>query len=146
MKIHELRPKKGSTSRKKRLGRGIASGKGRTAGRGDKGQKSRSGFKIKRGFEGGQTPLVTRLPKRRGVGNRPLPWTRFQIINLRDLAVFEEGAEINKKELIKKGLINKKGKVKLLGDGEVSKKLIIQIDAVSKNAREKIEKAGGRIK
>ncbi len=144
MKIQELKPKEGSKKKKKRVGRGIAAGGGKTAGRGTKGQKSRSGFKLRPGFEGGQTPLIMRLPKKRGFKSRKK--IEYKIINLKDLNIFKEGEKVDKKKLKEAGLIKKTSlPVKLLGEGEVEKKIEIEVEAASKSAIKKLEKIGGKV-
>ena len=144
MKLHELRPAEGAVSSKKRLGRGTATGQGKTSGRGQKGQKSRSGVAV-HGFEGGQMPLYRRIA-RRGFSNY---WFKkeFAIVNLRDLeARFADGETVNKETLVLKGLANKADElIKVLGDGELTKKLTVAVDKVSASAKEKIEKAGGSV-
>jgi len=141
MKFHELQVAgKKST---KRVGRGIAAGGGKTAGRGTKGQKARTGKKIKLGFEGGQTKLSSRLPKKRGFTARNQ--TIYRIINLDDLAQIT-GTTVNHESLLKAGMIrNQSEMVKLLGDGEVSKALTVELNAVSKSAIDQITKAGGTV-
>jgi len=144
MKLNELKPAEGSNRQRRRLGRGTGSGKGSTAGRGNNGHSGRSGSGHKPYFEGGQTPLTRRLPKR---GFFNLFRTSYQIINIGALAGFEaDGKEINAEVLFEMGLINDRAKpVKLLGNGEVDKALVIKVDACSKSAKEKIEKAKGKI-
>jgi large subunit ribosomal protein L15 len=141
MKLHELAPAPGAVKAAKRKGRGHASGNGKTAGYGHKGQKARSGSK-KAGFEGGQMPLQRRLPKR---GFKNIFATHYSIINLSDLAKFEAGSVVNTETLLAKGIVKKKQDgVKVLGDGEVSCALTVQLAAFSASAKEKIEKAGGK--
>jgi large subunit ribosomal protein L15 len=137
---------------RKRVGRGPGSGKGRYSGRGIKGQKSRAGsHKMRAGFEGGQMPIYMRIGKQRGPTSRdamPIgPFrTRTVPVNLRDLARFDEGAEVSPETLVEKGVIkNTTIDVKLLGVGEVSKKLKIRVHAISASAREKVEAAGGTV-
>jgi len=137
---------------RKRVGRGPGSGKGRYSGRGIKGQKSRAGsHKMRAGFEGGQMPIYMRIGKQRGPTSKdamPIGPFRTQTVpvNLRDLARFDEGAEVSPETLVEKGVIkNTKIDVKLLGVGEVSKKLKIRVHAISASAREKIEASGGTI-
>ena len=144
MKLNELKPAEGSNRQRRRLGRGTGSGKGSTAGRGNNGHSGRSGSGHKPYFEGGQTPLTRRLPKR---GFFNLFRISYQIINIGALAGFEaDGKEINAEVLFEMGLINDRAKpVKLLGNGEVDKALVIKVDACSKSAKEKIEKAKGKI-
>ncbi len=142
MKLHELQPHPGATREKKRVGRGISAGQGKTAGKGHKGQKTRSGDRtVPPYFEGGQTPLHQRIPKRGFVSpNR----REFVPVNLRVLEkLFEEGAEITPEVLSQKGLCSKNDLVKVLGDGELTKKFTVKAHAFSKSAKEKIEKAGG---
>ncbi len=144
MKLHEL----GSSQDKnrKRVGRGMSSGHGKTSGRGQKGQKSRSGKGVRPGFEGGQMPLYRRIPKR---GFTNIFAKEFATINVEDLNRFEENTEITPELLISEGLL-KKGKVKdgvkILGNGNIDKKLIVNAHKFSKSAVEKIEAAGGKVK
>ena len=141
MKLHELAPAPGTNKAAKRKGRGHASGNGKTAGYGHKGQKARSGSK-KGGFEGGQMPMARRLPKR---GFNNIFATQYAIVKIGDLDVFEAGAVVDTKALLEKGIIKKpQDGVKVLGDGEVSKALTVQLAAFSGSAKEKIEKAGGK--
>lgn len=143
MNLHELSPAAGSTHVGKRKGRGNGSGNGKTAGRGSKGQWARSGGGVRAGFEGGQMPLVRRIPKR-GFNNifaKPL-----EIINLTSLNKFEDGATVNVCDLLEKGILSKcEYGVKVLGNGEISKKLTVRASAFSATAKEKIEKAGGKV-
>jgi len=139
-----LKPPVGSRKKRKRVGRGTGSGHGCTSGRGNKGQKARSGFSLKRGFEGGQMPLVRRIPKR-GFNNKRFA-EEYQIINLSDLNRFEDGQKVDFETFRKAGLVSKKiKKVKLLGDGKLEKKLEIVVNAASQKAMEAVEKAGGTI-
>jgi large subunit ribosomal protein L15 len=141
MNLHSLKPAEGSTHRKLRVGRGRASGKGKTSGRGQKGQMSRSGSGHKPLFEGGQMPMARRIPKR---GFKNINRTVYAPVNLAALDVFEDGAEVTVEALRERGLV--KGRwdgVKILGTGEVSKKLTVKVDAFSASAKEKIEAAGG---
>ena len=141
MKLHELSPAPGSNVASKRKGRGHGSGNGKTAGYGHKGQKARSGSK-KAGFEGGQMPLQRRLPKR---GFNNIFGTHYALVKVGDLEVFEAGSVINADALVARGLIKKTlDGVKVLGDGELSKSLTVQLSAFSASAKEKIEKAGGK--
>src|SRR5207253_2627287 len=129
----------GSRHRVKRLGCGESSGHGKTSGKGHKGQKARSGGSIRLGFEGGQMPLIRRLPKR-GFNNAAFK-TRYAIVNLRDLNEFEDGATVDEKALREAGLVRGTvDGVKILGDGELKKKLTVAADKVSAAAKEKIEK------
>ncbi len=140
-----LHAPKGATKNKKRLGRGIGSGRGKTAGKGHKGQNARSGGGVRPGFEGGQMPLFRRIA-RRGFSNYPFKVV-YAIVNLEDLDGFAAGEKVTKESLVEKGLLKKRcGLVKILGKGEISKKLEVEIDKVSASAREKIEKAGGTVK
>lgn len=142
MKLSEL-SKRVPNKKKKRLGRGDGSGTGGTSGRGHKGQKARSGKKIKVGFEGGQMPLMRRIPKR---GFTNFSSKNYQVINLSTLDKFNKDEEITPKSLKEKNLISKENKlVKILGEGELNKPLKVSAHAFSKSAKEKIEKAGGKI-
>ena len=141
MELNNLKPKKGSRHAKKRLGRGPGSGHGKTSGRGEKGQKSRSGYSGKRGFEGGQMPLHRRLPKR---GFTNIFKKDYAVVNLSDLERFDNGATVDETSLRQAGLV--KGQhdgVKILGDGELSKKLTVHAAKFSASARTQIEAAGG---
>ncbi|TCO74996.1 50S ribosomal protein L15 [Marinisporobacter balticus] len=143
MKLHELRPAEGSTKNRKRLGRGTATGQGKTGGRGQDGQKSRSGGSIKPGFEGGQMPLYRRLPKRGFTNIFKKQWT---IINVDTLNKFDEGTVITPELLLEEGIIKKVvDGVKVLGDGQLQKKITVQAHKFSQSAVEKIEAAGGKI-
>ena len=143
MKLHELSPAPGSTKEVKRIGRGHGSGNGKTAGKGHKGQKARSGGGIRLGFEGGQMPLQRRIPKR---GFNNIFAKEYVIINVADLeANFEAGAVVDTEALLGLGLINDpKDGVKVLGNGELTKSMTVQLEKFSKTAVEKIEKAGGK--
>ena len=142
MRIHELKKPEGSTKAPKRVGRGQGTGQGTTAGRGMNGQNSRSGGGVRLGFEGGQMPLYRRLPKR-GFTNK---WAKeFAEVNVKDLNRFEDGAVVDANALLEKGLIGKAlDGVKVLGNGELEKKLTVRAEKFSKSAVEKIEKAGGK--
>jgi large subunit ribosomal protein L15 len=144
MRLHNLRPRPGSRHRVKRLGCGESSGHGKTSGKGHKGQKARSGGSIRLGFEGGQMPLIRRLPKR-GFNNAAFH-KHYAIVNLDTLNEFKTGATVNEQTLRESKLIrgNFVG-IKILGDGELKHGLKIEADKVSASAREKIEKAGGTI-
>jgi len=144
MRLHNLRPRPGSRHRVKRLGCGESSGHGKTSGKGHKGQKARSGGSIRLGFEGGQMPLIRRLPKR-GFNNAAFHKS-YAIVNLDTLNGFKAGSVVNEQALRESKLIrgNFEG-VKILGDGELKHGLTIEADKVSASAREKIEKAGGTI-
>ncbi len=143
MKLHELSPAAGSTHVNKRKGRGAGSGNGKTAGRGHKGQWARSGGGVRVGFEGGQMPLVRRVPKR-GFNNifaKPL-----EAINLSALNKFEDGAIVTVCELLDKGILSKcEHGVKVLGAGKLTKKLTVRANAFSETAKAKIEEAGGKV-
>ena len=142
--LNTLKPAKGSTHKKKRVGRGPGSGLGKTAGRGEKGQKSRSGYSRKVGFEGGQMPLHRRLPKRGFTNIFKKRWLEVSLAAL-DQA-FSAGEEITPEVLHTRGLIKKaKHDVVVLGNGEVSKALRVSAHRFTKSAREKIEKAGGSV-
>ncbi len=144
MRLHNMRPRPGSRHRVKRLGIGESSGHGKTSGKGHKGQKARSGGSIRLGFEGGQMPLIRRLPKR-GFNNAAFH-KNYAIVNLDDLNSFKAGATVNEQLLRESNLI--RGNVfglKILGNGELKHALTIEADKVSGSAREKIEKAGGTI-
>ena len=142
MKLHELSPAPGSRKEAYRKGRGHGSGNGKTAGRGHKGQKARSGKGMRAGFEGGQMPLMRRLPKR---GFNNIFATKYATINVSDLEKFDDGATVDVAALIEKGLVkNSFDAVKVLGNGEVTKKLTVSAGAFSAGAKEKIEKAGGK--
>ena len=144
MRLHNLRPRPGSRHRVKRLGCGESSGHGKTSGKGHKGQKARSGGSIRLGFEGGQMPLIRRLPKR-GFNNAAFH-KHYAIVNLEDLSEFKAGTVVNEKLLRESSLV--RGHfvgIKILGDGELKHGLKVEADKVSAGAREKIEKAGGTI-
>ena len=142
MKLGELKPAEGATRNSFRRGRGHGSGNGKTAGRGHKGQKARSGSGGKAGFEGGQMPLYRRLPMR-GFHNRNTK--SIVAINLPLLEAFEDGAVVDIAALQSKGLVsNPRDGVKILGNGEITKKLTVQVNAFSASAKEKIEAAGGK--
>jgi len=144
MRLHNLRSRPGSRHRVKRLGCGESSGHGKTSGKGHKGQKARSGGSIRLGFEGGQMPLIRRLPKR-GFNNAAFH-KRYAIVNLDDLSAFKAGSVVTEQVLRKLNLV--RGHfvgIKILGDGELKHGLTVEADKVSAAAREKIEKAGGTI-
>jgi large subunit ribosomal protein L15 len=143
MRLNELSPAKGARRAKKRLGRGVGSGHGKTAGRGTKGQKSRSGGGVRPGFEGGQMPIHRRLPKR---GFTNIFKKKIAAINIRDLQRFESGSLVDEAALIRNGLISGRvDGIKLLGNGEIDYPLNVKVNGISKNARQKIESAGGSI-
>jgi len=142
MKLHELSPAFGSTKEAKRIGRGHGSGNGKTAGKGHKGQKARAGRGIRAGFEGGQMPLQRRVPKRGFNNIFAEAWTA---INVSALEVFEDGATVNAAALVEKGIIKKADcPVKVLGNGKLTKKLTVNLNAYSATAAEKINAAGGK--
>ena len=142
MKLHELSPAEGSTRENFRTGRGAGSGNGKTAGKGHKGQNARSGGGVRPGFEGGQIPLYRRLPKR---GFNNIFAKHYAIVNVNALDVFENGAVVNAETLIEKGIIKKAlDGVKVLGRGEVTKKVTVQAAIFSASAKEKIESVGGK--
>jgi large subunit ribosomal protein L15 len=141
MKLHELSPAKGSKHARKRLGRGPGSGTGKTAGRGEKGQKSRSGHTLRPGFEGGQMPLVRRVPKR---GFTNIWRTEYTVVNLSQLEKLDPAAnEVTPEVLVARGLARRGRPVKVLGVGEVGRAFRIKAHRFSKSARAKIEAAGG---
>lgn len=144
MELNNLKPNAGAVKKGKRVGRGTASGYGKTAGRGQDGQKSRSGGGVRIGFEGGQMPLYRRLPKR-GFNNYDFE-KKYTTINLDRLADFEDNAEISADILKEAGIIKKieKDGLKILGGGELTKKVIIKANKFTKSAIEKIEAAGGK--
>lgn len=143
MKLHELSPAEGSKTKAFRVGRGAGSGNGKTAGRGHKGQNSRSGGGVRPGFEGGQMPLQRRVPKR---GFNNIFAKKFAIVNVADLNKFEDGATVDAVALKEAGLIKKSfDGVKVLGNGEITKKLTVNAVAFTASAKEKIEKAGGKV-
>jgi large subunit ribosomal protein L15 len=144
MRLHDLQPRPGSRHRVKRLGCGESSGHGKTSGKGNKGQKARSGGSIRLGFEGGQMPLIRRLPKR-GFNNAAFH-KRHAIVNLDDLNVFKAGTAVNEQLLRESKLVRGDfAGIKILGRGELKHGLKVQADKVSAAAREKIEKAGGTV-
>jgi len=144
MQAHELRPPKGARHKRKRVGRGDGSGHGSHSGRGSKGQKSRSGGGPRLGFEGGQTPLIKRLPRRRGFTN--IFRVEYSPVNLKQLERFEEGTEVTPELLREVGIIKTlRQPVKVLGDGEITKALIVRAHRFSAVAKGKIEAAGGSV-
>ena len=145
MNLSNLKTRPGSKHRTKRLGCGESSGHGKTSGKGHKGQKARSGGSIRLGFEGGQMPLIRRVPKR-GFNNNAFK-VRYSIVNLGDLEQFEAGSKIDEAVLRDKGLVRSGagGGVKILGNGALTKKLSVTATRISAAAREKIEKAGGSV-
>ena len=144
IRLHNMQTRPGSKHRVKRLGCGESSGHGKTSGKGHKGQKARSGGSLRLGFEGGQMPLIRRLPKR-GFNNAAFH-KNYSVVNLSDLSSFKEGTVVNEQLLRESKLIRGQGAgLKLLGDGELKHALTIEVDKVSASAREKIEKAGGSV-
>lgn len=144
MRLHDLRRPKGAVKDRKRLGRGPGSGLGKTAGKGHKGAKARSGYDSKRGFEGGQMPLQRRLPK---VGFKNPFRKTFSCVNVADLNRFEDGTEVTPRLLLEQGLIKKVNDgVKVLGKGELERRLVVVVHRISAGAREKIEARGGEVK
>lgn len=143
MRLHELKAAEGSTKAPKRRGRGTATGQGKTGGRGMNGQKSRSGGGVRLGFEGGQMPLYRRLPKR-GFTN---PFTKeYSEVNVQGLNRFEDGAVVDYAALVEAGVVKQvKDGVKVLGNGEITKKITVKAEKFSKSAVEKIEAAGGKV-
>ncbi|MGD0744512.1 MAG: 50S ribosomal protein L15 [Verrucomicrobiota bacterium] len=142
MRLHDLKPRPGAKHRRKRLGQGESSGHGKTSGRGGKGQTARSGSSIRIGFEGGQMPLIRRIPKR-GFNHSRFA-TRYIAVNIGDLERFDNGARVDETALRSAGLANGRANgVKILGEGELSKKLVVSASAFSVSARAKIEARGG---
>ncbi len=143
MKLHELKPNEGAFKTSKRVGRGVASGHGKTSGKGHKGQNARSGGGVRPGFEGGQLPLFRRLPKR-GFSNAMFKKV-YAVINVSDLDKFEDGAVITPELLKEMGILKKQlAGVKVLGNGELTKKLTVKANKFSNTAIEKIEAKGGK--
>ena len=144
MRLHNLKPRPGSKHRRKRLGQGESSGHGKTSGRGGKGQTARSGSSIRIGFEGGQMPLIRRIPKR-GFNNARFT-TAYSPVNVGELNQFEDGARVDETALRSVGLAN--GPllgIKILGSGELTKKLVVVVSAISASAKTKIEAKGGSV-
>jgi len=143
MKLHELQPAIGSTTAPKRLGRGVGSGLGKTSGKGHKGAKARSGGGKRPGFEGGQMPLTRRLPKR---GFTNIYRKEYAGVNVSALNIFEDGTEVTSEVLMNAGLVKKvQAGVKILGGGDLTKKLTVKVEKVTASAKEKIEAAGGQV-
>ncbi|MFD9628799.1 MULTISPECIES: 50S ribosomal protein L15 [Peribacillus] len=142
MKLHELKAAEGSRKERKRKGRGIGSGNGKTAGKGHKGQNARSGGGVRLGFEGGQTPLFRRLPKR---GFTNVNRKDYAIVNLDTLNLFEDGTEVTPALLLESGVVSKeKAGIKILAKGSIEKKLTVKAHKFSSTAKEAIEAAGGK--
>jgi large subunit ribosomal protein L15 len=142
MKLHELKPAEGSSRERRRVGRGLGSGMGKTSTRGMKGQKSRSGGGVRPGFEGGQMPLYRRLPKR---GFKNVLAKRYAEVNVSKLNVFDDGMTVAPENLIEAGILkNILDGVRILGNGELTKKLTVVAQGFTKTAQEKIEAAGGK--
>jgi large subunit ribosomal protein L15 len=144
MRLHNLKPRPGSKHRRKRLGQGESSGHGKTSGRGGKGQTARSGSSIRIGFEGGQMPLIRRIPKR-GFNNAEFA-TVYIPVNVGELNEFEDGARVDETALRSVGLANGPGDgIKILGSGDLTKKLAVVVSAISASAKTKIEAKGGSV-
>lgn len=144
MKLNEMKPKTGSVKGRRRVGRGNASGHGTYCGRGCKGQGQRKSANVRPGFEGGQTPLISRLPKLRGFKNPNK--VIFQVVNVGNLNDFKDGEEVNIQTLLEKNLISKKDvPVKVLAEGKLTKKLSLKVQKISKAAKDKIIAAGGKV-
>ncbi len=142
MKLHELAPAPGANTESYRKGRGHGSGNGKTAGKGHKGQKARSGGSIRPGFEGGQMPLQRQIPKR---GFKNIFATQYAIVNVGDLEIFENGTVVTEATLVEAGLLKKTlDGVKVLGNGELTKQLTVEVAAFSESAKQKIEEVGGK--
>ena len=142
MKLHELKPVEGARHSKKRVGRGTGSGHGKTSGRGHKGQNARSGGGVRIAFEGGQTPLFKRLPKR---GFTNINRKEYAIINVEELNCFKDGSEVSINDFVKQGLINKRyDGIKVLGNGKLNVKLTVNANKFSKSAEKIITDAGGK--
>ena len=142
MKLHELAPAPGANTESYRRGRGHGSGNGKTAGKGHKGQKARSGGSFRPGFEGGQMPLQRQIPKR---GFKNIFAKEYAIVNVGDLEIFENGTVVNGEALVAAGLLKKTlDGVKVLGNGELTKQLTVEVAAFSESAKQKIEEVGGK--
>ena len=143
MKLHELQPATGSRKERNRVGRGQGSGNGKTAGRGSKGQKARSGGGVRLGFEGGQTPLFRRIPKR---GFQNINRKEYAVVNLETLNRFEDGQEVTAAVLVEAGIVkNEKDGIKVLANGKLERKLTVKANKFSQAAKEAIEAAGGTV-
>lgn len=144
MKLNEMKPKAGSVKAKKRLGRGNASGHGTYSGRGNKGQGQRKSGNVRPGFEGGQTPMISRFPKLRGFKNPNK--VIFQVVNVGSLNDFKDNEEVNIQTLLEKRLVSKKDvPVKVLGNGKLTRKIVLKVQKTSKIAKSKIIAAGGKV-
>ena len=144
MRLNELKPARNSKRSRKRIGRGAGSGWGKTAGRGHKGQKSRSGGSIPAWFEGGQMPLVRRVPKR-GPRVNAHKRTEYDVVNIRELDRFDSGTIVTVETLCETGIVRRKNaRVKILGDGDLDKQLLVRVQKFSKSAAEKIQSSGGK--
>ena len=144
MRLHDLAPRPGAKKRRKRIGCGESSGHGKTSCRGHKGQLARTGGAIRPGFEGGQMPMHRRLPKK-GFNNTQFR-DKIEVVNVSSLNVFEDGASVTEAAILEKGLITRTcDAIKILGNGELNRKLTVQVALVSAAAKEKIEKAGGSV-
>ncbi|MGL5973238.1 MAG: 50S ribosomal protein L15 [Oscillospiraceae bacterium] len=142
MKIHELSPAAGSTKERRRVGRGAGSGLGKTSGRGHKGQNARSGGGVRPGFEGGQLPLQRRIPKR---GFKNIFSTRYAVVSLEELNFFEDGSVVTEEEILEAKIVKKQlDGIKILNNGELTKKLTVRVSAFSVSAKENIEALGGK--
>lgn len=144
MRQNELAPPPGAKRSRKRIGRGLGSGHGRTATKGTKGQKARSGYSVRSGFEGGQLPLTKRLPEKRGFTN--IFRIEYATINVHRLNIFEEESEVTPQRLVEEGLVGSlKKPIKILGDGELTKPLIVKANKFTQTAKRKIEAVGGKV-
>ncbi len=144
MRLNDIKPQKGATRRKRRICRGISAGQGATGGKGMRGQKSRSGGGTRPGFEGGQMPLYRRLPKLKHF--TLINHKTFSVVNVEDLEQLKAGSEVSLQSLLDSGILTaSNGPLKVLGDGELTKKLTVKAKAVTKSAKSKIEAAGGTV-
>ena len=144
MRQDKLSPAPGSKRRRKRVGRGDGSGHGTYSGRGCKGQKSRAGFRMSRGFEGGQLPLIRRLPRKRGFTN--IFRTEYSIVNIGELSIFEAGSEVTPERLVMTGVVKSlRHPIKVLAEGDINHPLVVKANRFSAAAKAKIEAAGGEV-
>ena len=144
MRQDELSPAPGSRKKRKQVGRGDGSGHGTYSGRGCKGQKSRSGYKMPRGFEGGQLPLIKRLPQKRGFVN--IFRVEYSVVNINKLNIFESGSEVTPERLAAAGLVKSlRNPIKILGEGDINRPLSVKANKFSATAKAKIEAAGGKV-